>query len=287
MLKLLICISIFLVSNLSFAKDLAGPVSGGMGNAGSAAVDAVESVYQNIAGITGLNHYYFGLSHFSRGLGNNSGWNEYGIVLTDASSGGAFPASAGYRYARFTLNSRPAVRTHWRVGAAHRTGNFSYGGTFHQSSTTSSESDFSEKENQVDLGLLWVLKDSLAVAMTAESILAENQDVPLFFRQRSELGFGVQYLFTKTLKLRWDIGYPINNNKEKRIIQQIGVESGLAHEFKFRLGLEVNDYEAQNYYSLGVGWEGPRLKLAYSFQQGLRGSGSGDTRHFIDLWFNI
>ncbi|MEK6556066.1 MAG: hypothetical protein AABZ31_12550, partial [Bdellovibrionota bacterium] len=46
-----------------------------------------------------------------------------------------------------------------------------------------------------------------------------------------------------------------------------GIESFIDAFLVLRMGYQINELEDRNYYSLGFGFTGPRLKIDYSYQQ--------------------
>lgn len=278
-------ILVFLILSVNAYLPNAGPVSLSQGGAGRAAFDSVESMYLNPAGVSLNDSYFLAGSYLSGEISPGNTGSEYGFVAADGSKSNLFPAAFGYRYAKTKIHDQE-VKTHLlKIAAAQVFRKFSLGLSAQRRSLESIGLSFNEEEYQMDLGALFSVNEKLILGLTVNNLLSQNMRVPSELKSLKYIGLGGYFVGVTNFSLRGDLLFPTELNPEKRFIHQIGIDSKFYDEFHFRAGYELDDYYGQNSYSLGIGWEGPRLKLAYAFQQTVR-KGSLN-RHMIDLWLNF
>src|SRR5690606_34247688 len=106
----------------------------------------------------------------------------------------------------------------------------------------------------------------------------ETQFVPGF-------GVGLQYTVMEIIRLRGDVSQQTEANPNGRRVHNAGLEFILENDFYLRTGLKNDDYRSETFYTMGLGWKGPRLKIAYAYQDET-GDGHGSA-HTVDIWMNL
>lgn len=263
----------------------AGPISLSMGGGGRAAFNVAEGLYLNPAAVAINGGYYLAGTYLHGDIFSGVGGDEYGAVVADGNEENIIPAALGFRSSKYSLNSQEVKSQSFRLGTAYSFRNFSVGVAAQRTALNSTGLSLDEVQYQADIGALWSVNDKIVLGLVGQNILSPNQNIPIEIQSKKLIALGAQYVGATHFSLRWDILYPLQDNDLHRIVHQMGMDSKFYDEFHFRFGYELDDYIGQSRYALGLGWEGPRLKFAYAFQQTLRNS--TNDRHMIDLWLNF
>ncbi len=267
------------------ATEMVGALSAGMGGTGRAAIVSNESLYLNPATIALMEGFYSGASYQSGFLAKDISRNTYSFVLTDATDGIMFPGSFGYRKHSINDRGQRLEENEFKVGMGYRiTKRVSVGlGGTHLRATNQSGESFNQ--TNMDAGLLIGLQPNWGLSFTGENIIKNNDIRPLGLSRLSRAALGTQYVLQRMLTLRYEALMPLYQDGPALLGHRMGLGIGMKGTFGLNLGYSVEDSIGQNWASIGLSWMGPRLKLAYSFQQESR-SDLG-ARHLVDLWLDI
>lgn len=264
-----------------------GAKSAGMGSTGRAAVEAVESLYLNPASIALMKDFHFGTSYQTGFLSKDYSRSTYSFAVTDGTPGVLFPASFGYRMHSLNLAGRPAKEQEFRMATGYRLNrrlSLGLGGSY-----IISDLSGGRLFNQGNLhgGALFALLPNWGVSLTVDGLLdASDSNRPAVLDRPAQWAVGTQYLFRNLVRARWETLVPIRTKgREQALAHHMGLGIVMQSNFSLSLGFSVDDFLGQNWSSAGLTWEGPRLKVAYSFQQESRQELG--TRHLVDLWLDI
>lgn len=282
-----ILISILFTSHNLLASEMVGALSASQGGTGRAAVEATEAIYLNPASLALVDGFHTGLSYQTGFLSDDISRNTYGVTFTDATEGIMMPGSFSYR--RHAINSQGSrfSENEFRGALGYRIlPRLSMGlGVSHLRATTSDGTEFNQ--TNLDLGLLIGLTPDWGLSFSGENLVDQtgDQDLPLALRRLSRVAVGTQYEFERKIRFRYEALMPLYLENTQLLAHRFGMGFDLANRFALNAGYSVDDAIEQNWASVGFGWMGPRLKLAYSYQTESR-SDLG-VRHLVDLWVDI
>ena len=261
--------------------------SSGLGGAGRASVESIDSLYLNPAAIGLLDRYYFGSGYYS-GLSNMGAEREtFSVTLTDGTQGVMLPGGLAYRYHRVGVGNVSYREHELRGGFGVKlTKRLSAGGSFTNIRSDAPNAD-SFRQNNIALGLLLGLTPNWGLAVTGEGLIEQDEKLPTELQRASRWGLGTSYQYLKILQLRYDVQSAVHEAVENtgRYSNQVGISLLMRGYFLVNVGFINDDIRGQNWTTGGISWEGPRLKVGYSLQSEDR-AGLG-VRHFVDLWLNL
>lgn len=285
-MKLFVFLAILSLNTLAQAESMVGAVSAGMGGTGRAAIQSNESLYLNPASIALLNRFFAGASYQSGFTNRDTTRHTYSLVMTDATEGLMFPGSLGYRRHQISSLGSRYIENDFKVGLSRRLhSRLSMGVGFNHLIAENELSGSQTTQNNGDIGLLIGLDPNWGLGVTGENIIKPSEGVPDPLRRSSQIAIGTQAIFDHYLTVRYELLMPLYTESNSYLGHRAGLNVDLQSYFNFSMGYSVDDYRGQNWVSAGFGWMGPRLKLAYSYQNEQRQK-LGD-RHLVDLWMDI
>ena len=260
--------------------------SAGMGSTGRAAIESLESVYMNPAAIARANDLLVGTSYSSGFLQKDISRTTYSVTATDATKDVIFPGSLSYRQHKYNLQGVHAEEKEIRAGVGFRLGKrFSLGLGYSYLDAKVAGGQTHEQQN-FHLGTLFALSRVWGLSLTGDNLIRGNGDIPEGLIRPSQVALGTQYTFSDFIRVRYELIRPIYTEQADPLMaHHFGLGIMLREGFSITGGFSVDDLRGQNWSSVGLGWEGPRLKVAYSLQSEDR-SALG-VRHLVDLWLNI
>jgi hypothetical protein len=269
-------------SSLGYAQNPTGPVSSALGGAGIAANDEGEQILHNPGVLAHAKDLVLG-AFFSDGYrGENEHDKFIGGTITDNTSESGIAGGFSFFKRRRTFNAAPTLdEIYGQISLAKPIYKFLSGGiTFDH---LRQQEVGGEKYTQTDITLGFLLNPTpeLGVGFVAKNLLGRDEDVPAYLQLKDELGVGVNYLFMKTFRGRLDIVRQTESNPDSKMVFKGGLESFVDAFLVLRMGYQANELEDRNYYSLGFGFTGPRLKIDYSYVQ--TEDFSGGAMHSVDF----
>lgn len=260
--------------NLANAQYFTGPVSSALGGAGVAAVNASEGAFLNPAVIAHAPRFEGSVAYQDGYVAPQSHRTQYGVTLADNSANVVFPGALSYFQGSRTFASGVATEDQlWQLSLGKFVArNFSIGITGYYLSH-SLAGGLSKSHWNGSLGAHYTFSPKLAVAFVYYNPLEGPRDLPLEVRNNPETRLGVQFAPERFVRLRLDISRPERDNPEKEGVIYSGVEVDINHLSIFRIGGQFDDYRKQNFVTAGFGFNGPRLKINYSFQKNVKGTG--------------
>ncbi len=276
----------FLLINTSSATEMVGALSAGQGGTGRAAVEATESVYLNPAGLALITGFYSNFAYQTGFTGLDSNRNTYSVTMTDGSKGLMFPGSLGFRrHSVQSANGASYKENEFKAGFGYRvTPRLSVGlGGTHLRADSYIGEDFNQ--SNVDAGVLIGLQPNWGLSFSGENLIKQSDNIPLALRRNARVAMGTQYVYQKSVTLRYETLMPLHLKNTQLLGHRAGLSIAMKSRFYLNGGYSVDDALGQNWGSVGVAWMGPRMKIAYSMQREER-LGLGD-RHLVDLWVDL
>ena len=264
----IICYYVILVltSNYSTAQVYTGPVSSATGGAGRAATEVGETVLLNPATIVHSPQFSGSLFYSEGYWDKDSNERVYAGSLIDNHEGAMLPGGVSYVNRRRSLSSLSSfdemfiqatighfITTHLAAGLA----------------VTYLDQDFDKGYTQWNgqLGFMYNPSSKLGLGLVVQNFIEADDDIPGFLKEPLSVGGGLTYLFDKFLKLKADVVAFDDESKGWRGKYMVGVESLMGAFGAIRLGFNKNDLSTYKYYTFGLGFNGPRFRLDYSYQQ--------------------
>lgn len=239
-----------------------GTISNSMGGTGRAAITPEEIGLLNPAALVHQDGYQLSTAYRDYNTENNGSAYDMMIHIAESERDSMFPLAITYHKQRHFYGSAMD-----RVQDLHFTTaniifqNFSFGvdGVKHKY-----EPGVGNKIDEWDgsIGVLYLVSENLGLGLTHRNILSSNSP----YLNRS-VEFGVNYLFETFLRLTFDIAYGTEKNPGHDAIYMLGVEHKLIDYFPVRVGFRIDDVISENYWTIGVGWKGPKIGLDFSWEK--------------------
>ncbi len=268
-----------------FSSAQVGSVADAMGGAGIAGAHPYESAILNPAALVEFKTQHFGLQQRSADLGPALEQKQYSFFFTDAGASTVFPGTIFYRNRTNLFLDQKVREQHLQIsGAAALTEKLAAGISGYKIKTDLMNGDDYNQYN-VDIGTYWLALPGLAVGGVFRGLMGSETTAWPLSQVIPMAGTGAEYRFFEMFKIRYDVNYFLEQNGEKRFRHQVGGEVRYDFMLALRTGFSQDDRLGENRWSLGAGWDGPRLKVAYAFQKEER-KGLGDA-HSVDMWFDF
>lgn len=268
-----------------FSSAQVGSVADAMGGAGIGGPHPYESAILNPAALVEFKTKHFGMQQSQTDVGPSLEQKQYSFFFTDAGDMTVFPGTIFYRQRTNKILDQKIREQHLQIsGAAALTRNLSAGISGYKIKTDlMSGADYNQYN--ADLGTYWAAHPNLTVGAVFRGLMGSDTTVWPLSQVLPMAGSGAEYRFFDMFKLRYDINYFLEQNGDKRFRHQVGGEVRYEFMLALRAGYSQDDRLGENRFSFGVGWDGPRLKVAYAFQKEDR-KGLGDA-HSVDMWFDF
>ncbi len=264
---------LFLVSvKTSFAASFSGTTSQAMGGTGRGAIIPTEVAFLNPASFASARGYFIATAY--RDFSVYDGTNEKNFVahLSENSPGSMFPLAITYMRTSFPnlatedihLTSAQAIAKNLALGIDVAR---------YKVRPTGGPDD---AEWDLKVGLMYATTDSLGVGLVFSNFL--STDNPALKKQ---IEAGVNYRFDEFFRAAFDIIYPTEDNTSDEGVVMLGLEHYLKKQFPIRAGFKWDDLNNENYWTFGLGWNGPRIGFDYSYEK--NASRGGEYGHSVDL----
>ena len=276
---------LFIVTyNRAEAQIFAGPISSAMGGSGRAGIEMTEAAILNPA-LLGLARKLEAEAFYQSGtVTEQKKISNFGISLVDGGGDSIFPGAFTYvhNYARYSSTRNHTGTDLYHLGFGefvNKKFSLGVGGYFAESKFDYTKKKLSRWNAQV--GMMYFVTPDLGVAYVFDNVFRKTdiQAEEEFLYQRHSAG--VYYRFSQVARFRADAVYSDQKNSKHMWDWHIGYDSPLSDFLTFRLGAFWKNSENQRGYSAGLGFEGPNLKMGYSFQK--QEENGGGALHGVDI----
>jgi hypothetical protein len=275
---------IYLLCSFVFAQ--VGSTADSMGGAGIGGPHPYESAILNPAALVDLKKQYMGFQTNSTDIAADIKQRNNSVFITDAGEETLFPGTVFYRNRASKFLGERVREEHFQIsvaGAVART--MAVGASAYKIKTNIPTGNDYNQYN-VDLGGYWFVEDRLSLGAVFRGVMGSKENLAWAPSQvLPSGGLGAEFRFLQMFRFRYDINYFLEQNSEKRFRHQIGGEVRYESALVLRTGFSQDDRLGQNRWTAGIGWEGPRLKVAYAYQNEKRQE-FGDT-HSVDMWLDF
>jgi len=283
-ITILIAALIFLSHSTAFSQITNGAISGGMGNAGRAAVDPGESAFVNPASVAHLTTYYSAVHYDFVNHSTEGDGNRLGLLLADGSEGNI--VSGAFSYVKKNMeqeNSTWSGQDFQLTASGFVARPVAVGVSVHR--WMSGAEDVNSNQDNVNLGFLITPSNSIGIGVVGYDLLNSDEAVPMIVRLKRTYALAGHILLMERFRFRLDLVHPETGNPGRRTEVMTGLESYFNEKFAFRLGGHWKETTDQMFVTTGIGFKGPRLSFDYSYQKDIR-AGEG-SRHMFDLWLPL
>lgn len=272
---------LFIFSLSAQAQVFRGPISAAMGGTGRAAMDSVEGAFLNPALIALIKDHQ--LSGYYRDGEMDPGQHRqgWGVGAADNSAGVLFPGTLNYVRLHDTGRASNAANSELIHAAIAKTyKDFAFGVSGYRLDTEV-DNDKDYVQWNFSLGVVWIGGQSYGLGYVLQNIALPGSDVPAGLREDLQQGIGGFAALGDIVHVRADITRHEQNNPQQKMIYMLGFENMVSSFGVFRIGYRMDDEHGQRYLTAGAALQGPRMKLDYSLEKNLKGT--GDALHSVDM----
>jgi hypothetical protein len=273
--------SFLFFSSFHFAQ--VGSTADAMGGSGIASAHPIESAFLNPAGIAEFSSIYFSGLFFNgkTSLGNNRQW---GATIADASPENVFAGSLAYRHRTFELAPEDVEEQDFIfTGAFKPHKQIAIGAHVYKKQTRGFFNDVDQYNG--DIGGLFMLSKSLALGFTQFGVVGTKKMPVVGTGLTNKTTVGAQWAPYSFLALTGDVSMYNERNPNGRFIHAFGAAFSHVEFAHIHFGGRFDDARGETYYTLGLLFDGPKLKIGYSYQKEVRQE-LGEM-HTIDISLNL
>ena len=259
-----------------------GPLSSSLGGTGLAGLAGIEGTLLNPAQVSLLKGYaidgYYRDGYLAEGE-HRQGW---GIGAGDNGGDVMFPGVFHYARVRDTGRGPKPVSgelIHMAISEPVVT-NLFFGVSGYQLRYSMIGFPQSTQWN-FSTGLLWLATPEFGVAYVLNNIAHPSSKVPLGLREELQQGIGLYGVIAEIAGVRFDLTRHEVNNPRKRLVYMTSFESMSGKFAIVRAGFRRDEQRDERYMTLGIGFNGPRVKFDYAFEKNLEGTAGA--LHSVDL----
>ncbi len=268
-IKFFICLPLYLITALCVVKNAeaqtyAGPFASGMGGAGRAVVGPIEAAYMNPAqlGFISKSHIY---AFFQDAEIRGQDQRDLGVVVVDTTTSELFPGAITFTDKKIKTAAGDVKTKNYEFSIGRREyDRVSFGATFKRQEWSEPTDDGAIHD--INLGVTFVLMKELGLAVVAYNILEDGDE-----RAPRKYAIGSHYMWDTYMKFALDFAYQKESNENHGMDIMGGVALPFAY-FDVLLGYSKLSVINEEFFTTGLVWNGPRLSLAYSYQNGSKDS---------------
>ncbi len=280
-MKAYLFIFLFCTSS-AFAQVYHGPISSSMGGTGRAGIGGGEGAFLNPAVIPLIKNYDFTATFRDGEVGAGQHRQGWGIGAVDNSEDVLFPGAAHFVRTRETGRaSAPSNGEIWHAAGAYLLNDqFSIGVSVYRLHHKVKPYPAYVQWNG-SLGMVYLLNENFSVAYVLDNLAKPGSEIPLGLREDMRHSLGTFARFAEMAILRFDLSRLEKNNPDHKMIYMFGLESATSEFMVFRAGYNLDDIHNRRVWSAGFAFNGPRLRVDYSFEKAVEDSSGA--LHSVDL----
>ncbi len=282
-MKLLLTMILFSCSLAHAVDAFRGPLSSALGGAGRAGLDGPEGVLLNPALVPLLKSVEIGTFFRDGYVDSGQHRQAWGFGAADNSPEVSFPGALHYLRLRDTGRApKPVDGELWHVAIGEMmAGERLAFGVSGQRLTYKMKGFRDSVQWNYSLGMLVLISPELGFAYTLNNLAHPSSSVPVGLREEVQQAAGLYAVAGDIASVRLDISRNEVNNPAKKMVYMAAFESMSGKFVVFRSGYRRDEQQDARFLTLGLGFNGPRLKFDYSFEKNLeRTSGA---LHSVDL----
>lgn len=273
---LLIFLILFIAQVSSATTQFTGVASQAMGGTGRAAVQASEAALLNPASIMFVRGYNMASAYRDFQTKDDGSTRNALFHLSENDPGTMFPLGITYVKTRDINSDFYGERKdlHFTTGQMLLK-NLALGIDIGKYSITP-ENGAENSEWDAKLGFLYVPKENLGLGLVFTNLLVTDS---LYLKRGVE--FGLNYLYQDFLRLAFDVTYQMEDNPTDESVVMVGIEHMYLSQIPLRFGFKCDGPSSENYWTIGLGWNAPRIGFTYTFEKNV--SETDEYGHSVDL----
>lgn len=252
-------------SKTSWAQNFSGPAAAATGGAGRAAALGPESHYLNPASIALADDYHIGYFYRYQDYPIDFDQRDWSLLAVDSHQEVLVPAGFSYVSTERSTFGRQTSEEDYQLSIAGRLHERLVVGVYGRAWVERPRGGSEDSVFQLGLGTVVAALEWLNIGFVAYNILDEHRDVV-----KPELALAFQAGYQDLFRYRLDIIYPEKDNPDKKGVIMTGGETFFTNGLRGRFGARFDDIQKNTFATAGVGFEGPRLALDYSYEQDTR-----------------
>ncbi|MDC0980377.1 hypothetical protein OAQ84_01440 [Bdellovibrionales bacterium] len=268
--------------NLVSAQYFTGTVAQSLGGSGRAGAEEGEETFLNPAALAHANSYAADLVYGDDNRFKGESGYFWAISFSDNNQDVFFPGALQFVKKLRSFEGLPSVEeTFWQLS----TGNFYFKQLAIGLSLYRLQLEVAQSEGHTFwdgvIGFNYNPAGDFAVALVFYNVFGSPEAVPEHLRQPQSIMAGGTYLVTDFVRVRLDMGRQVQLNPDTEWKIQGGLESFLNDFIVLRFGWDsdpARDYQGA---TIGLSFNGPRLKMDYAFVE--NSSSGGGQLHSVDL----
>lgn len=258
--------------NTAHAQQFPGPISTSIGGAGAGGYNAPESILLNPAAVNLLTPMDADLIYQDGSVSSDVHKTGLGLLVTDNSEDVLFPGAIYYARGARKFYGQGAEEQLWSVVVGRSYNEQWHFGLRLSHLTSTISNNQQHKQFTPGLGVIFWPMKSLSIGFAYENMSQQKKKIPLAFRLVPEARLGVQYKPSELFGFFFDVSRREAENPDNKGVIHGGFQSTSNAWSVFRMGMKWDDYAKQNFFTVGAGFDGPRLKINYGLQKALKGT---------------
>lgn len=273
---LIIFLVLFIAQVSSATTQFTGVSSQAMGGAGRAAVQASEAALLNPASLMFVRGYNMASSYRDFQTKDEGSTRNVLFHLSENETDSMFPLGITYLKTRDINSDFYGERQdlHFTTGQMLLK-NLALGIDVAKYSITP-ENGAKKSEWDAKLGFLFVPDNNLGLGLVFTNLLVTDSP---YLKRGVEAG--VNYLFKEFLRVAVDVAYQMEDNPTDESVVMFGMEHMYLGQIPLRFGFKYDGPSSENYWTMGLGWNAPRIGFAYTFEKNV--SEVNEYGHSVDL----
>jgi hypothetical protein len=280
-MKVLLLVLAFSFS-FAHAQPFVGPLTSSLAGTGRAGIDGAEGGLVNPALIPLLKNYELD-SYFRDGsLDNGKSRHAWALGAGDNGPDVLFPGSLHYVKLRDTGRVQNPADGEFIHAAIARmvVPTVSVGISGYRLSYKVVE-DREYVQWNYSLGGLWMFSPQMGIGYVINNLAKPSDIVPVGLREDLQQGFGFFTTLGELARMRADVTRNETRNPGQKLAYMVSFESMSGKFALLRIGYRRDEQQDQKVLTAGLGFNGPRLKVDYSFEKQLEGTSGA--LHSVDL----
>lgn len=269
-----ICVLLFFSPiALGAATTFQSATSKGTGGTGRAAIDPIDVISLNPAGLPHLLGRHFSVSTHYKVLS---------LGISDNTKESIIPG--GIAYVRKNIEESPdTISQDFRVSLGEFwKDRWAVGLSVHYSDTKILDKIYNQVNG--DVGVTYTPHADLGLSLVATDLAPVSEDIPEIYRNEAKIALGSYLIYKNFFRIRADM---ISNivRKSNKLTYALGAESYIESWLVFRAGGARDELNEETWGTLGLGFLGPRFYINYAWEKTVARAEIVEDRnlHSIDL----
>ncbi|MES2769449.1 MAG: hypothetical protein V4596_09915 [Bdellovibrionota bacterium] len=274
---LLLILFFLLIAQVSIAStQFTGVASQAMGGTGRAAVIPNEVAFLNPASFVSVRGYNLATAYRDFQTLDKGSTRNFAIHASENQTDSMFPLAITYLKTRDINSGAYGVREDIHLTTGQEIfGNVAFGIDVARYTDTP-EGGKEETEWDAKVGFLYAPMDNLGLGLVFTNLLVTDLE-----HLKRGVEVGVNYLFMQFFRAALDVTYQMEDNESDESVVMFGIEHMYFKQIALRAGAKWDAPINQNYWTLGLAWNAPKISFGYAFEKNV--AETDEYGHSVDL----